>query len=159
MKIDDIKLNLVRGSLIGGAAGDALGYAVEFARYSEIIAKYGPSGITEYELVNGVAEISDDTQMTLFTANGILMGLTRWYMRGIGASPKYYVEYAYKDWYDTQTKSYESVMGLDDKHCSNRHTWLSALPEFYSRRAPGNTCLTAIKEMKKGRTPQNNSKG
>ena len=36
----DNKLNLVRGSLIGGAAGDALGYAVEFDRYSEIIAKY-----------------------------------------------------------------------------------------------------------------------
>ena len=155
----DNKLNLVRGSLIGGAAGDALGYAVEFDRYSEIIAKYGPSGITEYELVNGIAEISDDTQMTLFTANGILMGLTRWYMRGIGASPEYYVECAYQDWYDTQMKSYEEVMAQDDKHCSNRHTWLSALPEFYSRRAPGNTCLTAIKEMKDDRTPQNNSKG
>ena len=155
----DNKLNLVRGSLIGGAAGDALGYAVEFDRYSEIISKYGQSGITEYELVNGVAEISDDTQMTLFTANGILMGITRWYMRGIGAAPEYYVEYAYQDWYDTQMRSYENVMAQDDKHCFNRHTWLSALPEFYSRRAPGNTCLTAIKEMKEGRTPQNNSKG
>ena len=155
----ETRLNLVRGSLIGGAAGDALGYAVEFDRYSEIIAKYGQSGIIDYELFNGVAEISDDTQMTLFTANGILMGLTRWYMRGIGCAPEYYVEYAYQDWYDTQMKSYASVMEQDDKHCSSRHTWLSALPEFYSRRAPGNTCMTAIKEMKAGRTPQNNSKG
>jgi ADP-ribosylglycohydrolase len=80
-------------------------------------------------------------------------------MRGIGAAPEYYVEYAYQDWYDTQMNSYESVMARDDKHFSNRHTWLSALPEFYSRRAPGNTCLTAIKEMKDDRTPQNNSKG
>ena len=159
MNIKDNQQDFVRGSLIGGAAGDALGYAVEFDHYSEIIAKYGPSGITEYELVHGVAEISDDTQMTLFTANGMLMGLTRWYMRGIGAAPEYYVEYAYQDWYDTQTKSYEEVMAQDDKHCSNRHTWLSALPEFYSRRAPGNTCLMAIKEMKDGRIPQNNSKG
>ena len=154
-----MKLNLVRGSLIGGAAGDALGYAVEFNPYSEIIAKYGQPGITEYELVNGVAEISDDTQMTLFTANGMLMGLTRWYMRGIGAAPEFYVEYAYQDWYDTQMKTYESVMAQDDKHCTNRHTWLSALPELYASRAPGNTCLTAIKEMKDGRTPQNDSKG
>lgn len=155
----DIKLNLVRGSLIGGAAGDALGYAVEFDRYSEIIANYGPSGITEYELVNGVAEISDDTQMTLFTANGLLMGLTRRYMRGIGCAPEYYVDSAYQDWYDTQTKSYKSVMSQDDKDYSSRHTWLSALPELYACRAPGNTCLSAIREMKKGRTPQNNSKG
>lgn len=151
--------DFVRGSLIGGAAGDALGYAVEFDRYSEIIAKYGQPGITEYELVNGVAEISDDTQMTLFTANGMLMGLTRWYMRGIGAAPEYYVEYAYQDWYDTQMKSYEEVMAQDERHCTNRHTWLSALPELYASRAPGNTCLTAIKEMKDGRTPQNDSKG
>ena len=151
--------DFVRGSLIGGAAGDALGYAVEFDRYSEIIAKYGQPGITEYELVNGVAEISDDTQMTLFTANGMLMGLTRWYMRGIGAAPEYYVEYAYQDWYDTQMKSYEEVMAQNERHCPNCHTWLSALPELYASRAPGNTCLTAIKEMKDGRTPQNDSKG
>lgn len=153
------RLDCVRGSLIGGAAGDALGYAVEFNHYSEIIAKYGLSGITEYDLVNGVAEISDDTQMTLFTANGLLMGLTRKFMRGIGRAPEYYVEYAYQDWFDTQMKSYKSVMEQDDKYCSNRYTWLSALPELYSRRAPGNTCLIAISEMKEDRTPQNNSKG
>ena len=159
MNTKDNQRDFVRGSLIGGAAGDALGYAVEFDRYSEIIAKYGQPGITEYELVNGVAEISDDTQMTLFTANGMLNGLTRWYMRGIGAAPEYYVEYAYQDWYDTQMKSYEEVMAQDERHCTNRHTWLSALPELYASRAPGNTCLTAIKEMKDGRTPQNDSKG
>ena len=159
MNTTDYQQNFVRGSLIGGAAGDALGYAVEFNRYSEIIAKYGPSGITEYELVNGVAEISDDTQMTLFTANGMLMGLTRWYMRGIGNSPEYYVEYAYQDWYDTQTKSYRSVMTQDDMQLSISHTWLRHLPKMYARRAPGNTCLTAIKEIKEHHTPQNNSKG
>ena len=71
------RLDLVRGSLIGGAAGDALGYAVEFNSYRSIVSKYGTRGITEYELTNGVAEISDDTQMTLFTANGMLMGFTR----------------------------------------------------------------------------------
>ena len=100
------KLDLVRGSLIGGAAGDALGYAVEFSSYRSIISKYGDQGITEYELSNGVAEISDDTQMTLFTANGLLMGLTRWYMRGIGATPHFYVQYEenctfeQKQWYE-----------------------------------------------------------
>ena len=90
------KKDIVRGSLIGGAVGDALGYTVEFMRYQEIIASYGHPGITRYELRGGVAEISDDTQMTLFTANGMLMGMTLWYMRGIGAAPKYYTELAYK---------------------------------------------------------------
>lgn len=159
MNMKDNQQDFVRGSLIGGAAGDALGYAVEFDRYSEIIAKYGQSGITEYELVKGVAEISDDTQMTLFTANGMLMGITRWYMRGIGAAPHHYVEYAYKDWYYTQTKSFDDVIDPERKDSYGRHTWLSAIPEFYSRRAPGNTCLTAINEMINGLTPMNNSKG
>ena len=66
-----------RGCLIGGAAGDALGYAVEFLREKQIFRKYGKHGITEYDLTNGVAQISDDTQMTLFTANGLLLGMTR----------------------------------------------------------------------------------
>ncbi len=34
-----------RGCLIGGAAGDALGYAVEFMREDEIFRKYGGNGI------------------------------------------------------------------------------------------------------------------
>ena len=72
-----------RGCLIGGAAGDALGYAVEFLDDAAIFSKYGENGITEYSLVNGVAEISDDTQMTLFTANALLLGTTRGMTRGI----------------------------------------------------------------------------
>ena len=70
MKTDQTRLDKVRGCLIGGAAGDALGYAVEFNRYNEIVSRYGEKGITRYELNHkGEAEISDDTQMTLFTAN------------------------------------------------------------------------------------------
>lgn len=45
-KNKDHKLDLIRGSLIGGAAGDALGYPVEFDRYSHIVRKYGEPGIT-----------------------------------------------------------------------------------------------------------------
>ena len=56
------KKDLVRGSLVGGAIGDALGYPVEFKDYNEIIGQYGKPGITRFQLNNGVAEISDDTQ-------------------------------------------------------------------------------------------------
>ena len=62
-------LDRYRGCLLGGAAGDALGYPVEFLSLSDIRARYGPAGITSYALRHGVAQISDDTQMTLFTAN------------------------------------------------------------------------------------------
>ena len=54
-----------RGCLLGGALGDALGYAVEFESLKAIKQRYGPSGIT---ILPEPALISDDTQMTMFTA-------------------------------------------------------------------------------------------
>ena len=67
-------LDKIRGSLFGGAVGDALGYPVEFLPWGRIQKNYGKQGITSYELdpESGTALISDDTQMALFTANGIL---------------------------------------------------------------------------------------
>ena len=64
----------IRGCLIAGAAGDALGYAVEFKGEKSIFALYGKSGITEYDIDSQTkkAIVSDDTQMTLFTAEGLI---------------------------------------------------------------------------------------
>ena len=79
IKASEKNLDKIRGALIGGAIGDALGYPVEFLTLDRITGKYGEQGITAYELdrISGKALISDDTQMTLFTANGILFGETR----------------------------------------------------------------------------------
>ena len=52
------------GCLLGGAIGDAMGYPVEFMRYSDIARYFGGAGVRD--LSNGNL-ISDDTQMTLFT--------------------------------------------------------------------------------------------
>ena len=132
-----------RGCLIGGAAGDALGYAVEFLDESAIFEKYGERGITEYDLVNGIAEISDDTQMSLFTANGLLLGTTRGMARGIMGTYPSYISLCYKDWYRTQYEKYP----IKEKF---PYTWLINIPEFFNRRAPGNTCLTAIENGANG---------
>jgi len=146
----------IRGSLIAGAAGDALGYPVEFMSRNAILLKYGESGITQFELDNnGKALVSDDTQMTLFTANGMLMGITRGCMRGIGGDPKDYVDGAYLDWYYTQTGKKESMLGDIDFH----YTWLRDLPELAYRRAPGTTCLNACEALLHREKPNNNSKG
>lgn len=139
----EAKLDRIRGSLIGGAVGDALGYAIEFDNETEIHLTYGAQGITEYQLTDGVAEISDDTQMTLFTANGILVGDTRMSMRGIGSPPRDYVARAYQDWCWTQ----DYVMGLTlaQRDDDMRYSWLLDVPELYAHRAPGGTCLTALR--------------
>lgn len=144
----------IRGSLMAGAAGDALGYPIEFMSRNAILARYGDKGITEFKLdSDGKALVSDDTQMTLFTANGMLMGLTRGYMRGIGGDPKDYVGGAYIDWYYTQTVN--KVSERDDFH----YTWLRDLPELAHRRAPGITCLNACESLLAHRDVENNSKG
>lgn len=143
-----------RGCLIGGAAGDALGYAVEFLREGQIFRKYGNRGITEYELTNGAAQISDDTQMTLFTANGLLLGMTRGMTRGVGGPDPFYIGLCYKDWLRTQESKYPPKEGPG-------YSWLGNIPELYSPRAPGNTCLAAIRSGYAGsiEKPINNSKG
>ena len=145
-----------RGCLIGGAAGDALGYAIEFYDEGSIFKRYGESGITEYELVDGVAQISDDTQMTLFTANGLLLGTTRGMTRGIMGKYSGYVAYCYKDWLRTQTDEYPI-----DHENPYAYTWLVNIPELFARRAPGNTCLSAIHAGAHGtiEEPINTSKG
>ena len=152
-KFDYQRINdYIRGSLMGGAAGDALGYSVEFMSRRSILNKYGPEGITTFELNRkGKAEVSDDTQMTLFTANGMLTGITRGRMRGIGGIPETYMRNAYIDWYFTQT----------DKHDYNIRpfTWIRDLPDMAHRRAPGTTCMNACENLLHHRDVKNNSKG
>lgn len=146
----------IRGSLMAGAAGDALGYPVEFMSRNAILTKYGSKGITQFELDSyGKALISDDTQMTLFTVNGMLMGVTRGAMRGIGGEPENYVDGAYIDWYYTQTGIKTRLLGDTDFH----YTWLRDLPEMAHRRAPGTTCMSACESLINHNKPKNNSKG
>lgn len=143
-----------RGCLIGGAVGDALGYAVEFMEDSHIFHKYGERGITEYSLVNGVAPISDDTQMTLFTANGLLIGTTRGMTRGIMGSYPSYIALCYKDWLRTQTAD---EFGFEPPE----YSWLNNIPEMNHSRAPGRTCISYLMHNNLGTPsdPKNNSKG
>ena len=146
----------IRGSLMAGAAGDALGYPVEFMSRNAILSRYGNKGITQFELdQDGKALVSDDTQMTLFTANGMLMGVTRGCMRGIGGWPEQYVDGAYIDWYYTQTGRLKDFCTRDDYH----YTWLRDLPELAHRRAPGTTCMSACESLIHNNEPNNNSKG
>jgi ADP-ribosylglycohydrolase len=145
---------IFRGCLIGGATGDALGYAVEFMEDADIFRKYGENGITEYDLYKGTAQISDDTQMTMFTATGLLLGTTRGMLRGIMGAYEDYIRHSYKDWYRTQTEQYP----LPEEY---HYSWLVNVPELFSRRAPGNTCMSALGSNENGsvKHPINRSKG
>ena len=140
-----------RGSLIGGAIGDALGYPVEFMSYAEILAKYGEDGITAYDTsypwLNekfDKALFSDDTQMTLYTAEGLLEAERR------GKPIVATICNAYLAWFGRQAGKKVKI-SYDSE--------LSKIDELNQRRAPGNTCLSALLSIYNGKDPMNSSKG
>ena len=146
-------IDKIKGSLIGGAAGDALGFPVEFLEDSSIFKRYGENGITEYKLYDGLASISDDTQMTLFTAEGIINAQRQY---GVPTADEYVFEIykSYLDWLKTQNESFDPLK----KHT---HSKLLNIEELYSHRAPGRTCLSALETGECGTFTHklNNSKG
>lgn len=144
----DIK-DKVRGSLVGGAIGDALGYAVEFKSRQSILNEFGKNGITKFSIssANGQAIISDDTQMTLFTANGLLNGVTQWYTSKAKTDLAAFVNEAYKEWYQTQTGNID--------HQKQHKCWIRDIKKLNVQRAPGLTCMSALAAL----NPENDSKG
>ena len=144
-------LDMARGCLLAGGVGDALGYPVEFMSPSSIRSRYGADGIRnlEVDLKTGSAVVSDDTQMTLFTANGLLLAAAHPGKR----TPEAWIYAAYRDWLTTQ-----EMWGWDE---SEKLCWLLDIPELYELRAPGNTCLSGLRSGDMGSVdePINNSKG
>lgn len=148
-----------RACLLGGAIGDALGAAIEFISLDEIHNQFGSDGIDDYVLAYGrIGAITDDTQMTLFTAEGILRAFVRSYTRGI-SSIEGVTQYAYLRWLYTQEHDQPPKTQREDE--SWLDGWLIRLPELYNQRSPGNTCLSALRRLKGGDDgkPVNNSKG
>ncbi len=154
----------IRGSLFGGAVGDALGYPIEFMSEDKIFSIYGRQGIQEYALDGSSvrALISDDTQMSLFTADGILVADA---LGNQGDTLHEYAAKAYMDWLITQEQDFEQFQSQPQRLKNESISWLLDVPELYSRRAPGMTCISALGRKKSGGAfgsidnPLNDSKG
>lgn len=144
------------GCLLGGAVGDALGAPVEFMKRTEILRRFGPDGITQYApAYGGLGTITDDTQMTLFTAEGLIRGWVRGCFKGI-TTYSGVTAHAYLRWLQTQGErpTCDIDFGTDEPG------WLFQQRELHSRRAPGNTCLSALRAMSSlGEPARNDSKG
>lgn len=136
-------IDKIRGSMIGGAIGDALGYQIEFEH------GIAPKTVTRFIGKTGI--ISDDTQMTLFTACGLLWRETRWHLRGMALLPPEAIYLAYLDWLGTQQRVAE--------HTSV--SWIKNIPELNVMRDPGMTCIDTLSSGKQGTLgqPINDSKG
>ncbi len=144
------------GSIVGGAIGDALGAPIEFINLSDIIKTFGNDGVNDYvEFSNGKGEITDDTQMLLFTAEGLLRSIHRSTTKGIWGAYQTICHESYLRWLYTQNEINENYIAYI------KNGWLLKEDFLYCRRAPGNTCLSALKTMNQGSiySPINNSKG
>lgn len=145
-----------RGCLLAGAVGDALGAPVEFWSLARIREACGPEGVTGYLPLGGRRGlVTDDTQMTLFTAEGLVRAHERGRTKGIVHVPEM-VHDAYLRWLQTQgERSAHPRFGRPARG------GLIDVPAMHARRAPGNTCLSALRGAEMGRPdrPLNDSKG
>lgn len=152
------------GCFLGGAVGDALGYPVEFLSESHIRQEYGPEGIRILAQAGKYrsAVITDDTQMTLFVINGLLYGMTN--RTDPDGSIRSYddlnhhaaVWLAHQEWLGTQG----DTCRMDDP--AHPHMWIYHEQDLHAQRAPGGTCLSAIRNSEHGghlNHAVNNSKG
>src|SRR5262249_55873369 len=126
----------------------ALGAPVEFKSLEAIRARFGPGGITELAEAYGiVGAITDDTQMTLFTAEGLLRAYVCWAHRGI-IHILSLVAQSYRRWYLIQLGELEGT------------GWLVHERGLLDRRAFGHMCLIALAGNRLGmlEVPLNDSK-
>ena len=149
------------GCIIGGAIGDAMGAPIEFYSLYQIISRYGLNGVNNFvEDKNGIGYITDDTQMLLFTAEGIIRNKI-WSTKLERDAKNGHVEHVYNSylsWLFTQNQ-------LSNKNIyacyPDLNGWLLQNKKMHTRRAPGTTCLDALCSGKYGTTVNhiNESKG
>ena len=157
-KINRIVLENFRGCLLGGAVGDALGAPTEFMSLDHILSKFGAGGVTEYiEFQDGIGRITDDTQMTLFTAEAMLRTIHRSVQKGIWGAYLQISHGSYLRWLHTQ----QFEMNRKPQFNLPMDGWLIRQSEIFKRPAPGNTCISSLQSGNRGTIdePINNSKG
>ncbi|GGZ00897.1 ADP-ribosylglycohydrolase family protein [Streptomyces nitrosporeus] len=133
----------VRGALLGGAIGDALGAPVTGLSLEEVRALYGDEGLTGFAAADGGRRgaVTAVTQLTLFTVDGLIRAQVR---RDTGAwHPPTDVHRAHLRWAATQ-----SAWGPDERREDNG--WLAGEEWLYARRAPTKECLAGFGDATMG---------
>ena len=128
-------LSRLRGSLLGLAVGDAMGYTVDSLSLAEIRQNYGPNGLLGYDLVNGYADVTSYTQLAAFTINGLLLAITRGQMTGKMLPLHRYVGLSSREWAASQRP-----WGRP----STTFCWLLRVPEMCRRHCMDTRMLDAL---------------
>jgi ADP-ribosylglycohydrolase len=134
----------VLGCMLAGAVGDALGGAVEFTSMDDIRHRFGPDGLADYALeYGGRGRITDDTQMALFTLEGLIRAHAA-ERRGTETDVTIVLQHAYQRWFHTQGQPWDRFGGVFARRSAQPDGWLVTNPELFNRRAPGGTCMASL---------------
>ena len=127
------KLEIFGGCLLGGAIGDAFGANIEFLNLNQIKEQYGESGAQFKKLKNdeNIKKITDDTQMTLYTADGLIKSFIK--QGNINDIDFACIYDSYLDW-----------MRAQEQRPIKGHGWINSLSSMKDIMAPGNTCTMAL---------------
>lgn len=127
----------IHGCLLGGAIGDALGSAVESDGIDAIRARFGPAGLRGFEALDGDGAFADDTQLMLYTADGLLEAL-EWANDGVAADINACVWLAYLRWLATQG------VPVPPSAPAQPPRWIDSNAALKHRRSPDEACLTGL---------------
>lgn len=127
----------IHGCLLGGALGDALGYAVEFDSIADIRRRFGPQGLTGLEQLSGPRHFSDDTQLTLYTADGLVEAL-EWANAGVGADVNACLWLAYLRWLATQGEDAGASAPVPQPR------WIDGNEVLRQQRHPDKDCISGL---------------
>lgn len=134
-------LDRITGCLVGGALGDALGAQLENMDRATATATFEKQG---WEA--GPLKVTSNTQLTMFTAEGMIRASQRFKDRGLCSVPDV-LKYAYIRWLHTQDPS---IPIPTDKG------WLLDCPHLYAVRG---SCATLKAALKNGAEAQSKGNG
>lgn len=128
------------GCFLGMAVGDAMGCSVDKKSWTEICEAYGPNGLLGYDLTGSSAEATSYTQLAVFTANALLLAITR------GSTDSYSrsLVLAVREWYKSQ--QFRSVP--EKTRC-----WVAQVPSLRRRLCMDTQMLDALSRETLG-TPE-----
>jgi ADP-ribosylglycohydrolase len=131
--------------MLAGAVGDALGGAIEFNSIADIRHRFGPDGITDYaHEYGGRGKITDDTQMALFTLEGLIRAHAA-QRRGTETDVTLVLQHAYQRWFHTQGQPWDRFGGVFAQRSPQPDGWLITNPGLFHLRAPGGTCMSSLR--------------
>jgi ADP-ribosylglycohydrolase len=131
--------------MLAGAIGDALGGPIEFNGIDNIRKWFGPDGVTDYnQEYGGRGRITDDTQMALFTLEGLIRAHVA-ERRGAETDVTTVLQHAYQRWYHTQNQPWDRCGGVFAQRSPKPDGWLITNPGLFALRSPGKTCMSALR--------------